>query len=202
MPAAEPGSDPAPHLSRTRSSGCVSLKREMSVLDDDLVEPVIRELDVLKNMLAAVMEVSPRGAQFERLLSRADAQVGNANSAVTKLHALEEKLARNTRMLDDIVVHCNTLQISAKTDPGSVAKTLLLVRTLVDEVRKYHNTMDFIETTVINISTELARMSLRQEKIIRVLETWEGSREEISRTEKHVKSIHEILLMIGNHDTE
>lgn len=142
---------------------------------------MLREMYAIKTLLANVMEVSPRGAQFERLLSRADAQVGNANSAVTKIVALDTNM---TQSMKDI--------------SGSLANIEKQVVDMKIGLMKCNDTLAFVEKIVMDQSTMIASNSRKIDKVLETLKGYKQDREKGDHILSRIESIEAMLLAIGN----
>lgn len=142
---------------------------------------MLREMYAIKTLLANVMEVSPRGAQFERLLSRADAQVGNANSAVTKIVALD---ANMTQSMKDINV--------------SLANIDRQIGDMKTRLMKCYDTLAFVEKIVMDQSMLVTSNSRKIDNVMDTLNGYKQDREKGDHILSRIESIEAMLLAIGN----
>lgn len=180
---------PPPRIERIKSMEV----RRMRDSDTDIAEnatseqannmeiAMLREMYTIKTLLANVMEVSPRGAQFERLLSRADAQVGNANSAVTKIVSLDTSMTKSMKDIN-----------------GSLANIEREVTDMKIGMLRCNDTLAFLEKIVMDQSTMIASNSRKIDKVMEMLHEYKQHREKDDRSLERIESIEAMLLAIGN----
>lgn len=150
---------------------------ENSSTDVDVA--LLRELHTIKTLMANVMEVSPRGAQFERLMSRADAQVGNANAAISRIVLLDKNMTEMLKNMHKILEAIKKSQIEEQ----------LMLHTCL-------NRIDFLEGSILDMHRIIKQDSKMLHAVFEMLVEQESS-SKLRENDARIANIEAMLLAIG-----
>ena len=171
-------------IERCKYMDCEPVGRSRESDDDASTsnrDPILlRELEAIKTLMSNVMEVSPRGSQFERLLSRADAQVGNANAAISRIVLLDKSVKETLASINETLTDIKVKQRSN--------------RILLDSCM---NTIDMLKTTILEMHRNAKKDSKMLHTVFEMLVEQESATNR-KDDDSRIANIESMLLALGN----
>lgn len=170
---------------RSNSTGSEAITRQRDANfaqhgNTDIETTLLRELYAIRTLMANVVEVSPRGTQFERLLSRADAQVGNASAAISRIVLLDKNMQDTLKKMNDTLAAVLRVQ----------NENQVLIHTCV-------NRIDFMEGIVLATAANVKQDTKMLESVFEMLAEWEMQTKN-RESDARIANIEAMMLALGN----